>query len=272
MLYCKLGSMNNHQFVKYLLVSLLGHFAIAFVAYLIAGFGMLGGLGNASSSYFNSILALLLGALIILIFFQIYLYKRKTITIAQKFLISTLPLFLGVLIFFNIDRFGTSMIKLSSSRKLEKSRQFVHFDTHFKLDTVESKQRISVSFVLDKEMGINTFMSSYRVELGDIVIDADKSAVSECPMINDIFTSVEGENSIQYTRNTFYGDGELLPPGEYLAIKSISPNVTVEMEDFCNKKIENILVNEGAKIYFSDIYGNNPGLRELVVQIKYVTQ
>lgn len=210
--------------------------------------------------------AYLLIVLFILILFHIYLFTRKTFTVAQKLFISNLPLFLGMLFFFNIDQFGSSLIKLSDSWKIEKSRQFVHFDTYYKLDTFENKQRISVPFVLDKEMGINIFMRSYDVGLENVTISAERSTVLNCPM-NSIFTSIESEDGSQHTRDVFYGDGDILPPGKYRAIKDIFLNVSDDTIGSCDEKITIALLYDGIKIYSSDLYSKDSGLRELVTEI-----
>jgi hypothetical protein len=83
------------MFVKYLLLSILGHILLGIAFAIVLGFMLLYAMGNASSSKLHEFDFFLYGFLALLVLFQVYLYRRKSISLGQKLIVSIAPLIFG---------------------------------------------------------------------------------------------------------------------------------------------------------------------------------
>lgn len=263
---------NKKSFIRYLFISVVGHIVIAVLFYVVAMLGGLAGLGNASAStglFFN---ILILSVLLALLAFQIFLLRRKSLSIFKRIIVTFFPLLLGIILTLSINPAGEALIKNIESRAFTKVTEFIHFDGTFTIENSEnnmfSHHSIIVPFKSDKEFGLNRFMFAYFVEIEGQTLNSEGNNISECPTNNNVFTKIVDKNGKSYEVRGYTGDDIKLPPGQYKAYKHFSVNVAGDMEKVCYEKVLNLLKENGIlNIYYSNTFSTTKKI-ELVTELQ----
>lgn len=249
--------------------------------YVLMGLMAIGGMSaNTSGTYYSNIVILFFVGLAIFLAFQIFLYRRQTLTIPQKLIVSCVPFILGLLLIFNITWVGSFLITQNNVNKVDKTIDSIRFDKNFRLENVNKelpsgfivKDAIVVPFELKNKTSLNMISIAHAVGVKGLTfhIENDKK-LPECSIGNDLFDEIIDSSGKIYNLDEYgYYDKTFVPAGKYEAVKYIVISQTREPE--CYIKVMNAIRSKKIiTIYASDIFVEGEVPLEIVAEPKLIS-
>jgi hypothetical protein len=158
-----------------------------------------------------------------------------------------------------INPIGNQIVMYQEAATVGLAAKSFEFEGTFKLVTTEevpnTHHALKVPFKASKPFGLNRFLATYLFEIEGQPLDSTGRDNSTCQTDNNVFDAVVDAQGKEHRTDSYYGDGESLPAGEYTAAKGLYVNTTEEMQAECYSNVlAKIQSTKQLNVYYSNVF------------------